>query len=147
MNDEMEFYQKSKGSCNFSPIINFRSSNRSSRGCQPFSRRFPFRSVEDEEYINSDNNISSLSERPALLAANRVRDDWKGPDELANLHSVRFMKVPGDTVDSTVLFIDRKTGPKHGRFNGWIANNIDDWICSNELRSSILDRIPAGGVG
>ncbi len=154
MNDEMEFYQKSKGSCKYSP---FKNEETSSSPPDPpidhlvsaaieFSRRFSFRSVEDEEDINSYNNTSSLTERPALLVANRVRDDWKSPDESANLHSVCFMKVPGDTVDSTVLFIDRKTWPKHGRFNGWIANNFDDWICSNGLRS-ILDRIPAGGVG
>jgi hypothetical protein len=87
--------------------------------------------------------------------ANRVRDDWKAPDEFANLHSVRFMKVPGDTVDSTVLFIDRKTGPStEGSMDGspipsmigfvpmdyalfWTASLREEWVTS-QMRPTAL---------
>ncbi len=159
MNAELDFYRGSKDRSEYSPWMN----DDNEEGCAPpprdpsvdhlaaaaseFSRRFPFRSLEDEEEQHSKDAIeSSWSERPFLLVSNRVRDDWEVPDEFVNLHSVRFMLVPGDTVDCSILFIKCMAGPKHGRFDGWITNDIEDWISSNRLRS-ILNRIGAGGVG
>jgi hypothetical protein len=159
MRAELDFYRGSKGRCEYSPWMN----DGNEEGCAPpprdpsvdhlvaaaneFSRRFPFRSLEDEEEQHSKNESESLlSENPLLLVSNRVRDDWTVPDEFVNLHSVRFMLVPGDAVDTSILFIECMAGPKHGRFDGWITNDIEDWISSNRLRS-ILSRIGAGGVG
>jgi hypothetical protein len=176
MRAELDFYRGSKDRSEYSPWMN----DDNEEGCAPpprdpsvdhlvaaaseFSRRFPFRSLEDEEEQHSKNESESLlSENPLLLVSNRVRDDWTVPDEFVNLHSVRFMLVPGDAVDTSILFIECMAGPehgrfdgwitnecmagpKHGRFDGWITNDIEDWISSNRLRS-ILNRIGAGGVG
>jgi hypothetical protein len=151
MNDEMEFYQKSTSSCNYLPCIREELSHPPAdpsvehlmAASDEFSRRFPFRSVEEEE-LNSNNRESSLSKRPFLLVANRVRDDWEAPDEF--LRPIRFMLVPGDTVDSSILFIRCMSGPEHGSFRGCITRDLDKWIYSNGLES-ILSRIDAGGVG
>jgi hypothetical protein len=71
MNDEMEFYQKSTSSCNYLPCIREELSHPPAdpsvehlmAASDEFSRRFPFRSVEEEE-VKSNNHESSLSKRP-----------------------------------------------------------------------------------
>ncbi len=157
MDAELNFYGDSKDKCEYSPWMDDDNEEGSRPPRDPsvhhlmaaaneFSHRFPFRSVEDEEQHHKDESESSLSERPFLLVSNRVRDDWDVPDEFVNLHAVRFMLVPGDAVDSSILFIKCMAGPEHGSFDGWISNDIEDWISSNGLRS-ILRRIDAGGVG
>ncbi len=109
-----------------------------------FARRFPFRTVEDEELF-ADSEATS-SESPFLLVANNVKDGWHVPDDFLDSEHppVRFMLVPGDTENSSILFIQCMTGPEHGQFDGAFTRDIDNWITANDL-SSVLIRVDAGG--
>jgi hypothetical protein len=110
-----------------------------------FARRFPFRTVEDEDRFAES---ETSSESPFLLVANKVKDSWRVPDAfLERDHPpVRFMLVPGDTSNSSILFIRCMAGPEHGKFDGAFTRDIDAWIFANRL-TSVLTRLDAGGRG
>jgi hypothetical protein len=103
-----------------------------------------FRTVEDEENINDTNNIS-LATSPFLLVSYCVQDDWEVPDEFVNDHAVRFMLMPGDTIDSSFCFLSCLAGPKHGSFDALITRDIDKWFYSNGL-SDTIRRIGTAGL-
>ncbi len=108
-----------------------------------FARRFPFRTVDDEDqFVERETS----SESPFLLVANNVKDSWHVSDKfLKSDHPiVRFMLVPGDTNDSSILFIRCMAGYKHGRLDCTFTRDVDGWITANTLRS-VLIRIDGGG--
>jgi hypothetical protein len=108
-----------------------------------FARRFPHRSVMEEQ---KQDGTEMSSESPFLLVANGLRDNWHVPDKFKNIHGVTFMLVPGDTKDTSTLFISSLGGPKHAIFNGCITADIDTWIRDNRL-DFILCRLDSGGKG
>lgn len=108
-----------------------------------FTRRFMVDRTEGyDDDVNNDKERSCGS--PFLLVATNVRDDWSAPTT-SNI-PVRFMLVPTETKDASVLFIKSLAGPLHGWVDAAITFDIERWIFDNKL-SGIIGRIDAGGKG
>ncbi len=108
-----------------------------------FAKRFPFRSVEDDE---EDMNDDISSESPFLLVATNISDNWRVPDMFKDCHAVRFMLVPGEAKNASILFINYRRGTAHGSFDAKIIYDIEKWIINEDLED-VLSHVTGGKGG
>jgi hypothetical protein len=125
---EMEYYQDST---DYVPLKGTAPSlQHLEKAYGEFVKRFTYDNMQAQ-----DEYEDTCYDSPCLLVARHVKDTWQVPEAFYKRHgNVKFMLVPGETKNTSTLFITYLAGNVHGTLDATISDEIGAWqYCSSQI--------------